>query len=174
MSYLKAVKFKNLDEALDVLRKSGLKEPGSLFDDGGEEPQGLLSIVSEDQVPEDVFLHLFDQGKGTLVEVEKRHYEGYGPPAEEQDYIGYVTKKTAYVVKGCGADTDITGCPDGAKDIHHLEAMILAGQHPVDRDQVARALGLQEDWDFDDLIDLVFAREFSAEEIDRLIHKGIH
>lgn len=172
---LKAIRYRNVDEAREVLKKA---MPGEsfqeIFDDDGEEPQGLLSVICEDQLPEEVFCRLFDMGTGTLVEVERIPYEGFGPPAEEEDYMGFLSRKTAYVLGGCRLPVEIESCSFGARDIHHLGAMVLDGEHPVDRDDLATRLDLPDDWDFDDLFDLILIRRISAQEIDEIIHRGIH
>ncbi len=171
---LKAIRYKNLDEAQRVL--SDYASAGQIrqaLDDGGEEPQGLLSVISEDMLPEEIFYRLLDAKKGLLVEVEKIDYTGYGPPADEQDYMGFVQRLTAYVLVGCRLEIEIRHCPQGARDIHHLEALVLDRQHPLNRPDLAQRLNLSEQWDFDDLFDLIAARQYSAEELDRLIHRGI-
>ena len=63
--------------------------------------------------------------------------------------------------------------PAGATDIHHLDAMVLDGSHPLKREQLAAELGLDEDWDFDNLFELICAGRQTAEDIDQLIHKGL-
>jgi len=79
---LKAIQYKNLDEAQRILAES-IDGATPIFDDAGEEPQGLLSIIPQDRLPENEFIRLLDANKGVLVEVEKISYSGYGPPAEE-------------------------------------------------------------------------------------------
>lgn len=169
---LKAIRYKNLEEARQALQEIDFSDK-DIFNDHGSEPQGLLSAVPEDCLPEEEFYRLFDLKRGTLVEVEKIRYSGYGPPAEEPDYMGFISRKTAYVLKGCRAPVEIENCPQGAQDIHHLEALILNGRHPIDRQQVAGKLQLGEEWDFDDIFQLILAGEYTGEEIDRLIHRGI-
>ena len=61
----------------------------------------------------------------------------------------------------------------GAQDVHHLEALILDFDHPIDRDHLAQRLGLHADWNFDELFSLILIGECSGEEIDRVIHQGI-
>ncbi|MDA2928539.1 hypothetical protein MYX84_01110 [Acidobacteria bacterium AH-259-O06] len=169
---LKAIRYKNLDEAQRVLKEMDDAER-DVLDDGGEEPQGLLAIVPEDRLPEEKFNRLFDTKKGTLVQVEKIPYPGYGPPAEERDYMGFVSENVAYVLKGCRLPVEIDNCPQGAKDIHHLEAMVMDHQHPINRDQLARKLELPPGWNFEDLFTLILEGRYTAEEIDRFIHQGI-
>ncbi|MEE8586487.1 MAG: hypothetical protein V3T83_16720 [Acidobacteriota bacterium] len=173
-TFLKAIRFKNLDEAQQVL--SGFVSPQEVaqaLGDEGREPQGLLSAVTEDRLPEEVFCRLLDERKGLLIEVEKIGYSGYGPPAQEQDYMGFVKRRTAYVLRGRRWKIEIRKCPQGARDIHHLEALVLDRQHPLNRPDLARRLDLSEDWDFEDLFGLIAARQYSAQELDRLIHRGI-
>jgi hypothetical protein len=171
---MKAIKYKNLDEARKVL-ESSLSTPlnKDIFDDDGEEPQGLLSVVPEDRLSDEQFNQLFGIKKGVLIEVEKIPYSGFGPPAEEADYMGFISEQSAYVVKGCRLQIEIRDCPNAAKDIHHLEAMVIDNQHPLNRWDLAERLGLDSNWDFDDLFELILRREKTAEEIDRLIHQGI-
>ncbi len=168
---LKAIQYKNLDEAQKILDKS-MDKAAQIFDDAGEEPQGLLSIIPQDRLSEDEFQHLLDAKKGTLVEVEKISYSGYGPPAEEHDYMGFVSENVAYVLKGFCLPVAIESCPQGARDIHHLEAMILDREHPLNRAHLAKSLQLPSEWDFDTLFDLLTQGQCTAEEIDRLIHEG--
>jgi len=171
---LKAIKYKNLDEALFVLKKIlGDEVKSDIFDDDGVEPQGLLSIIPEDRLTDEQFYQLFDTKKGDLIEVKKISYSGFGPPAEEQDYMGFVSEECAYVVKGCRLAIEISDCPNQARDIHHLEAMVLDGLHPLNREDLAERLQLQANWDFDDLFDLILQGEKSAQEIDQMIHQGI-
>ena len=171
---LKALQYKNLDEARRVIAEN-LENPPSrdIFDDNGEEPQGLLSAIPEERLPEEQFYRLFGIKKGVLIEVERISYTGYGPPAEEEDYMGFISEQCAYVVKGGRFDIDIEGCPQGAQDIHHLEAMVLDGLHPLNRWDLAERLHLAGDWDFDDLFYLIVRGEKTAQEIDELIHQGI-
>ena len=171
---LKAIRYKSLDEAQEVLSGylSAL-EVEQAWDDEGKEPQGLLSAITEDMFPEEIFYRLLEAKKGVLVEVEKIGYSGYGPPADEQDYMGFIKRQTAYVLRGCRLKIEIRKCPQGARDIHHLEALVLDRQHPLNRPDLAKRLELSEDWDFEDLFDLIAARQCSAQELDRLIHRGI-
>ncbi|HSR50578.1 MAG TPA: hypothetical protein VLV83_07095 [Acidobacteriota bacterium] len=172
---LKAIQFKSLDEAVRVLRRAGHEDLLSkLFDDNGQEPQGLLSVIPEDRVPEEIFYGLFDQKTGQLVEVERISYSGYGPPAEAHDYMGFVHSQTAYVIKGRRLPVEIEDCRWGAQDIHHLEAQILDGEHPLDRGDLARRLELGTEWQFEDLFDLIAEGRLTAQEVDRLIHLGVH
>lgn len=171
---LKAIKYKNLDEARTVLEQVlGSSNETKIFDDDGDEPQGLLSVIPEDRLTEEQFNKLFGIKKGVLIEVERISYSGYGPPAEEQDYMGFISEECAYVVKGCRLEIEITGCPDRARDIHHLEAMVMDSEHPLNRSDLAERLNLRPNWDFEDLFDLILQGRISAEEIDRLIHQGI-
>ncbi|RPI28830.1 MAG: hypothetical protein EHM61_03755 [Acidobacteria bacterium] len=171
--WIPALKFRNLDEARAVLRQIG-HDPGvDLFDDGGAEPQGLLAVIPEDRMDERSFYQLFDQKKGTSVRVEKIPYSGYGPPAEERNYMGFVREKIAYVLEGCRLSIEISDCPQGAVDIHHLEALVLDQMHPLNRDDLAERLGLEPDWEFEDLFELIANHEVTAQKIDRLIHQGI-
>jgi hypothetical protein len=171
---IKAIKYKNLDEARSILEQSLDSPPANdIFDDNGEEPQGLLSVIPEDRLSEEQFYQLFGIKKGVLIEVEKIEYSGYGPPADEQDYLGFISEECAYVTKGCRLDIEIDGCPNGARDIHHLEAMVMDAEHPLNRWDLIERLKLNQDWDFDDLFDLIIQGEISAQEIDEMIHKGI-
>jgi hypothetical protein len=168
---LNAIQYKNLDEAQRILAEN-MDEATQIFDDAGEEPQGLLSVIPQDRLPENEFYRLLDAKKGTLVEVEKISYSGYGPPAEEHDYMGFVSENVAYVLKGFCLPVEIESCPKGARDIHHLEAMILAREHPLNRTHLAKHLQLPAEWDFDNLFDLLTQGQCTAEEIDRLIHEA--
>ncbi len=166
---LKAIQYKNLDEAQEILAES-MDGTIQIFDDAGEEPQGLLSVIPQDRLPESEFYRLLDTKKGVLVEVEKISYSGYGPPAEEHDYMGFVSENVAYVLKGFCLPVEIENCPLGARDIHHLEAMVMDREHPLDRAQLAQRFELSSEWDFDSLFDLIAQGQCTAEEIDRLIH----
>jgi len=168
---LKAIQYKNLDEAQRILAES-TDGATQIFDDAGEEPQGLLSVIPQDRLPENEFLRLLDAKKGTLVEVEKVSYSGFGPPAEEQNYMGFVSETVAYVLKGCCLPVEIENCPQGARDIHHLEAMVMDRDHPLDRAHLAKHLQLPSAWDFNSLFALIAEGQCTAEEIDRLIHEG--
>jgi hypothetical protein len=170
----KGIRYRSLDEARKVMA-DGLDSPPEqdIFDDDGEEPQGLLSIIPEDLLPEEDFLRLFGTKKGTLIEVEKIEYSGFGPPADEEYYMGFVSKECAYVVKGCHYPIEISDCPYQARDIHHLEAMVMDALHPLNSEDLAERLQLSLDWDFDQLFDLIAAGEITADEIDKLIHLGI-
>jgi len=171
---LKAIIYKNLDEAREAVAQAvGQSVLMALFDDDGEEPQGLLSAVPEDRLPEEDFFKLFGIKKGTLVEVEKITYSGYGPPADENDYMGFVADKCAYVMRGRVLPIAIETCPLGATDIHHLDAMVLDETHPLNRSGLAAELDLPDDWDFDLLFDLISEGRQTAEDIDQLIHKGL-
>ncbi len=170
---LKAVKFRNLDEARQVLAQVISPAP-EIFDDEGEEPGGLLSIIPADRIGEEEFLKLFDVGKGVLVEVEKIPYSGLGPPADERDYMGFVHERLAYVLKGRRLPIEIESCSFGAVDFHHLDLLVLDGAHPIDREKVGVHFGLAPDWTFDDLFELIQDRAATAQEIDNVIHRGIH
>jgi len=171
---IKAIQYRNLDEARLVLKdvhNHSLEH--EIFDDDGEEPQGLLSVIPEDLLSEEGFLKLFESGKGTLVEVERIEYAGFGPPADEENYMGFGSRECAYVVKGCHYPIEIADCPHKARDIHHLEALVLDAVHPLNTADLARRLELPGTWDFDVLFDLIADGQITAEEIDRLIHLGI-
>lgn len=171
---LKAVRFRNLDEARQVLENTeGGEDLGDILLEGEDEPDGLLAIIPEDRVPEEVFQRLFDQKKGTLIEVQKIFYTGYGPPAEEEQYMGFAGEQVAYVVRGHLLPIQIEGCPQGARDIHQLHALLLDHKHPLNREQVAHVLELDEDWELDELFELILEGRFTAQEIDRWIHRGI-
>ncbi|RPJ80553.1 MAG: hypothetical protein EHM18_18330 [Acidobacteria bacterium] len=130
-------------------------------------------MIPEDRVDEGVFYRLFNQKKGISVRVEKIPYSGYGPPAEESSYMGFASENIAYVLEGCRFPIEISNCPNGATDIHHLEAMVMDHEHPLNHEDLAERLGLAKDWDFEDLFELITARDVTAEEVDRLIHQGI-
>ncbi len=168
---LKAIQYKNLDEAQRILAES-MDGTIQIFDDAGEEPQGLLSIIPQDRLPENEFSRLLDAKKGVLVEVEKISYSGYGPPAEEHDYMGFVSENVAYILKGFCLPVEIENCPQGARDIHHLEAMVMDREHPLNRAHLAKDLQLPSEWNFDSLFALIAQGQCTAEEIDRLIHEG--
>ena len=166
---LKAIRYSSLDEAKAVLADAG-GDPAAL-DDGSQEPEGLLSVIAESMVAEEVFIHLFAARRGTLVEVEEVAFSGFGPPAEETDYAGYVSRQVAYVLLGCGFEIHIAECPAGATDLYHLEAMIQDGQHPLNREDLAARLQLPEDWEFEDLSERVVQGILTASQIDAAIHK---
>jgi hypothetical protein len=170
---ISAVKFKNLDEARRVLREVSGRPDLEVFDDAGAEPQGLLAVVPEDRVDEETFYRLFGQKRGASIKVERIPYSGYGPPAEEPDYMGFISEQTAYVVKGRRLPIEIENCPDGATDIHHLEALVMDRLHPLNRADLAKRLDLSRNWDFDDLFDLIVKGQLTAQDVDRLIHQGI-
>ncbi len=171
---INAVKYRNLDEARAVLARVAGPEATGIFDDNGEEPQGLLAVIPEDRVPDEIFVKLFNEKTGASVRVERIEYSGYGPPADETDYMGFATQRTAYVLEGCRLPIEITSCPLGAVDIHHLEAMVLDGMHPLERDILAKKLALPPDWDFEVLFDMLARGAATADEIDQLIHKSVH
>jgi hypothetical protein len=87
--------------------------------------------------------------------------------------MGFVSRECAYVIKGCHYPIEIENCPYHARDIHHLEALVMDSHHPMNSDDLAERLELDHDWDFDQLFDLIAAGEITAEEIDNLIHRGI-
>lgn len=167
---LKAIQFPNLDAARRALTSLDPPADETVFDDGGEEPQGLLSVVTEDLVGEEAFYRLFDGESGTLVEVEQISYSGFGPPAQEADYMGFVTREVAYVLAGRRLPIEIVGCPCGARDIHHLEAQVLDGEHPLERGALQHSLELPEDWNFEDLVDRIAEGQLTAQQIDDLLH----
>jgi hypothetical protein len=171
---IKAIRYRNLDEARQAWKTAAGSSATDIFDDAGEEPQGLLSVIPEDRVEEEGFVRLFDAKKGVLVEVERIPYSGYGPPADEEDYMGFISEQTAYVLKGRRLAIEIENCPNGARDFHHLDALILDNVHPIDRDHLARKLDLPEHWDFDLLFDMLSKGRFTAQELDSWIHQGIH
>jgi len=168
-----AIKFRNLDEARAVLREVSGSSEVDPFNDGGAEPEGLLAVIPEDRIEDELFYKLYDQKKGISVRVEKIPYSGYGPPAEELSYMGFVSEHIAYVLEGSRLPIEIANCPDGAKDIHHLEALVMDHEHPLNREDLAEKLGLPPEWEFEDLFELISARKLTAQEIDRLIHQGI-
>ena len=171
---LKAIRYKSLDEATGVLSEiAPALTVRRVTDDGGSEPQGLLAVIAEDRLPEEVFYRLFDARKGVLVEVERVPFSGFGPPAREDDYMGYPNEGVAYILKGCRLAIEINDCPQNARDFHQLEALVEEGRHPLNRPHLASQLGFPEDWEFEDLFDLVMAGQYSADELDRLIHLGI-
>lgn len=170
---IKAIQYRTLDEARQAL-KEATGASSEIFDDGGAEPQGLLSAIPEDRLPEEDFVRLFDVKKGVLIEVEKIPYSGFGPPAaEEQAYMGFVTENIAYVLVGHRLPIEIESCSFGAQDLHHLEALVLDGSHPINRENLAAKLNLDSEWDFDDLFEAISEGGYSGTEIDRLIHQGI-
>ncbi|MEE2839777.1 MAG: hypothetical protein VYC91_04530 [Acidobacteriota bacterium] len=172
MKLIKAIRYKNIDEAEEAL-STVMEGAFRLFDDDGEDPQGLLTVVPDDEIEEKLFYRLVDARNGILLEVEKIAYSGYGPPAEEEDYMGFISRKIAYVLKGCCLPIEIKKCPQGAQDIHHLEAMVLDREHPIDPEQLAKRLELPSNWDFDHLFELILQGNSTAEEIDQLIHRDI-
>ncbi len=173
-STVKAIRYRNLDEARKALREAaGGNEPPDPFDDGGSEPEGLLSVVTEDLVGEELFYRLFDSKKGTLLDVVRKRYSGFGPPAEADDYMGFPTRGVCYVLAGAELPVEIEGCPEGARDLHHLEAMVLDRKHSLNREDLARRLKLPQDWSFDDLFELIRQGRAGGTEIDRLIHRGV-
>lgn len=174
LEILKAIRYRNLEEGRRVLRQALPDFSGDIFDDGGAEPQGLLAVIPQDRLPEELFYRLFDIRKGTFVEVEKIPYAGYGPPAHEDDYMGFIAENRAYVLKGCRYAIEIENCPYGARDIHHLEALVHDNLHPINPEHLARKLDLPADWDFCDLLLLIAEGRYTGDEIDRLTHQSIH
>lgn len=171
---LKAIQYKSIDEARQAIRAVAKKPPfENPFDDDGEEPEGLLTVVPQDRLSESLFYALFELDKGVLVEVEKIHYSGFGPPAEEDDYMGFVSEHCAYVLKGRRLPIEISDCSFGATDIHHLDALVLERTHPINREDLASRLNLGKDWNFDRLFELIAAGAYTADEIDGEIHKGV-
>ncbi len=172
---LQAIKYRNLKEAREALTEA-MDNPAlrDIFDDGGEDPQGLLTVIPEDRLPEEIFYRLFGTKKGIMVNVELIPYSGFGPPAEEEDYMGFISEECAYVLEGGHYPIEIVSCPLGARDIHHLEAMVRDNEHPLNREYVEKKLKLPPDWDFDDLFELIVEGNYSGEELDRLIHQGIN
>ena len=171
---LRAIQYRNLKEAREVLStiaaENILEDP---FDDRGQEPQGLLSIIVQGWVPDETFYQLFHTGKGVTVEVEKISYSGFGPPAYEEHYMGFIGSEIAYVLSGCRLPIEIENCSYGARDIHHLEALILDHNHPLSKDHLATKLDLAETWDFEDLFYLIAEGQVTGNKIDQLIHLAI-
>lgn len=173
--FLQAIKYRNLREAREVL--SGVMDntsAGEIFDDDGEDPQGLLTVIPEDRLSEEIFYRLFGMNKGTMVNVEIIPYSGFGPPAQEEHYMGFISEECAYVLEGEHLPIEIISCPLGARDIHHLEAMVRENEHPMNREYVEKKLKLPPDWDFEDLFELIIEGKSSGEELDRLVHRGIN
>lgn len=172
---LQAIKYRNLKEAREALSEV-MDNPGTgeIFDDDGQDPQGLLAVIPEDRIQEEVFYRLFGIKKGIMVSVEIIPYSGFGPPAEEEDYMGFISEECAYVLEGQHLPIEIFSCPLGARDIHHLEALVRDNEHPLDRAYLEKKLRLPADWDFDDLFELIVEGKSSGEELDRLIHQGIN
>jgi hypothetical protein len=169
---LKAIRYRNLDEARTALIEALGSDP-RIFDDDGGEPQGLLSVIPEDRLTEEEWVRLFGAKKGVLVEVEKTAYSGFGPPAEEENYMGFVSERTAYIMKGAHLPVEIEGCSYGAVDIHQLDLLVLEGRHPLNREDLQHKLDLPDDWDFETLFERIANGEVTAQEIDRWIHRGI-
>lgn len=165
------MRFVNLDEARQVLTNHCGYDGPDIFDDTGKEPQGLLAVVTADRVPELTFYRLFDAGKGSVVDIQIIAYSGHGPPAEEQDYMGFVSEEKAYVLEGRHLPIEIPSCPLGARDIYHLEAMSLDGEHPVDRELLEKRLKLAPGWDFEDLFDLIATGQLTGRRVDELLHE---
>lgn len=170
---IRAIRYKNLNAAKRALSLIGAESIAeAMFDDGGAEPQGLLSVIPEDLLGDyELFYRLFDLKEGILVETERIAYSGFGPPADEDDYMGFISRNYAYVLKGKDFAIGISRCPLGARDIHHLEAMVLDGTHPFDSHALAERLGLAGAPEFEDLFKLIGEGTFTAEEIDRILHK---
>jgi hypothetical protein len=169
---LKAIRYRNLDEARKALQDAGVQLSDDPFTDGNKEPDGLLSVVPEDLIPEEAFYQLFSLKKGVLVRVEKIDYSGFGPPAEEDEYMGFSSRGFVYVLEGCRLAIEIEDCPHGARDIHQLEAQVMDHEHPLNRTYVAEKLGLPLSWSFEDLFALIGEGSRTATEIDQIIHRG--
>lgn len=170
---LQAIKYRNLKEAREVLAEiAGENETEDIFDDNGEAPQGLLTVIPEDRLSEEKFYRLFGIKKGIMVTVERIPYSGFGPPAEEDGYMGFISEECAYVLEGERLPIEIFSCPLGARDIHHLEAMVRDNEHPLNREHLGKKLELPPDWDFEDLFELITEGRHTGEELDRLIHTG--
>ena len=86
--------------------------------------------------------------------------------------MGFVSENVAYVLQGFRLPVEIRNCPQGASDIHHLEAMIMDREHPLDRAHLTKTLQLPAEWDFDNLFELIAQGQCTAEEIDQLIHEN--
>ncbi len=170
-----AIRYRNLDEARDALRTvRGGPPPRDPFDDDGAEPEGLLSVITEDLVGGEIFYKLLDAQRGTLLEVVRKPYSGFGPPAEEENYMGFPAREVCYVMLGTELAIEIEECPNGARDIHHLEALVMDGLHPLDRQDLAGRLELPVDWSFEDLFDQIASGSTTADQIDTLIHRAVH
>ncbi len=167
---VQGIRYRNLDQAREVLRTTGVILEMNPFDDAGKEPEGLLSVITEDLIGEEAFYRLFDAGEGTVVRLVRKPYSGFGPPAQEPDYMGFVSRGVCYVLEGSELAIEVEDCPLGAQDLHHLESMVMEGAHPLDRDHLAVQLGLSPQWTFDDLFDWIAAGEITATQIDQLIH----
>lgn len=167
---VQGIRYRNLDEAREALRKAVGQLPTDPFDDDGKEPEGLLSVITEDLVGEEAYYRAFDLGMGTLVPLVRKAYSGFGPPADEADYMGFVSRRECYILEGAELPIEIEDCPAGARDLHHLELLVLEGNHPLDQEQVARRLNLPSDWTFDDLLVMIQEGTATANQIDRIIH----
>ena len=115
---LQAIRYRNLDEASVVLEQQLGKQTNNILTDEDEEPNGLLSVVVEDQLSPELFYRLFDSDKGVLVQVERRKYSGFGPPAEAEHYMGYTSRQVCYVLEGYAWSIEIENCPLRAIDLH--------------------------------------------------------
>ena len=49
--------------------------------------------------------------------------------------------------------------------------MVMGGLHPLDQEAVSRHFGLAEDWDFEELLELVAEGITTAQAIDELLHQ---
>ena len=173
--FFQAVQYRNIKEAREALADASEdREIKDILCDGEDDPQGLLTVIPEDRIPEEVFYRLFGIAKGSMVTVEKIPYSGFGPPAEEEDYMGFISEESAYVLEGEHYPIEISNCPLGARDIHHLEAMVSEHEHPIDRRHLEKKLDLPEDWDFEELFELIADGRCTGALIDRLIHEGIN
>jgi hypothetical protein len=85
--------------------------------------------------------------------------------------MGYTSRQVCYVLEGYAWSIEIENCPLRAIDLHHLEAMVMGGLHPLDREVVSRHFGLAEDWDFEELLELVAEGITTAQAIDKLLHQ---
>lgn len=168
---LHAIRYRNLDQASAVLQQQLGKHTDEILTDEDGEPDGLLSVVVEDQLSPELFHRLLDSDKGVLVKVERRNYSGYGPPAESEHYMAYASRQVCYVLAGCAWSIEIENCPLRAIDLHHLEAMVMSGQHPLDREVIQRHFELAENWDFEELLELVADGTTTAQAIDELLHR---
>ncbi len=67
MKFIKAIRYKNIDEAEEAL-STVMDGASRLFDDDGEDPQGLLTVVPDDEIGEKFFYRLVDARKGILLD----------------------------------------------------------------------------------------------------------
>ena len=85
--------------------------------------------------------------------------------------MGFVSEEKAYVLEGPHLSIETPRCPLGARDIYHLEAMFLDGEHPMDRELLEKQLKLAPDWDFEDLFDLISRGQLTGRRVDELLHE---